>query len=69
MYNYSWWHPLNTGSFKQQADATMSANTLPDTALKQHDFIENISSLCMCYKAKHVEQERVQSVLQITNLV
>lgn len=47
MSNYSCWHPLNTGSFKQPADATMAANTLLDMALKQHDFIENIS-ICVC---------------------
>lgn len=69
MSNYNWWHPLSTGSFEQQADATMAANTLLDVALKQCDFIENISSLCMCYKGKKVQQGRVQSVLQITNLV
>lgn len=42
--NYSWWHPLSTGSFRQQADVTVPSNTLVDTALKHHDFVENVSS-------------------------
>lgn len=66
MSNYSWWHPLSTGSLRQQADVTHHAsNTLVDIALKHHDSVENIPSLLSLLQNQAKEQPTLKIYLAV----